>query len=175
MISKFDAFRLQWKHVLKTPLIWQAFTKRHETCASVSIGLLWLLSLGVGHSTLHGVVTAIKYAMQCISVSRYYFYGCLWCLSITRAKTIWQANHCAACVYRRKSLKYERSADRQSAETRTHQYTAYPTFILLSAINSSLCIIPVMCCRNVIHFFYSNTSVFTLIYMKMFNASEISD
>ena len=27
--------------------------------------------LGVGHSTLHGAVTAINYAIQCISVSRY--------------------------------------------------------------------------------------------------------
>ena len=68
-----------------------------------------------------------------------------------------------------KVAKYERSADRQSAETRTHrpdgsqaEITAYPTFIMLSAINSfimlsainsSLCIIPVMCCRNVIHFY----------------------
>ena len=43
--------------------------------------------------------------------------------------TISQANHCAACVYRRKTRKYERSADRQSAEI-----TAYPTFIMLSAI-----------------------------------------
>ena len=58
-----------------------------------------------------------------------------------------------------KSLKYERSADRQSAETRTDridgskaEITAYPIFIMLSAINSSLCIIPVMCSKNVIHF-----------------------
>ena len=64
----------------------------------------------------------------------------------TSYDTIWQANHYAACVYRRKSQKYERSADRQSAEI-----TAYPTFIMLSAMNSSLCIIPVMCCRNAIH------------------------
>ena len=71
-----------------------------------------------------------------------------------------KANHCATCVYRRKSLTYERSADRQSAETRTHridgsvtEITAYPTFIMLSAINYSLCIMPVMCCRNVIDFF----------------------
>ena len=27
--------------------------------------------LGVGRSTLHGIVTAINYAIQCISVSRY--------------------------------------------------------------------------------------------------------
>ena len=88
----------------------------------------------------------------------------------TRYDTVCQANHCAACVYRRKSLKYERSADRQSAEI-----TAYPTLIMLSAINSSLCINPVMCCRNVIHF-YSNTPVFTLKYTKvLFNAGEISD
>ena len=93
--------------------------------------------------------------------------------------TIWQANHCAAYVYRRKSIKYERSAECQSAETRTHridgseaEITAYPTFIMLSAINSSLCIISVMYCRNVIHF-YSNTSVFTLKYTKMlFNAKK---
>ena len=71
VISKFDAFRLQWKHVIKTPLIWQAFTKWHTIGASMSIGLPWLLGLGVGRSTLHGVVTAINYAIQCISVSRY--------------------------------------------------------------------------------------------------------
>ena len=55
----------------KTPLIWQAFTKWHATGLSVSIGLPWLLGLWVGRSTLHGVVTAINYAIQCISVSRY--------------------------------------------------------------------------------------------------------
>ena len=105
----------------------------------------------------------------------------------TSYDTIWQANHCAACAYRRKSLKYERSADRQSAETRTHridgyeaEITAYPTFIMLSAIYYSLCIIPIMCCRNVIHF-YSNTSVFTLtrkcernLILKMAAKTQIS-
>ena len=44
---------------------------------------------------------------------------------------------------------------------------------MLSAINSSLCIIPVIGCRNVIYF-YSNTSVLTLKYTKiLFNAREI--
>ena len=38
--------------------------------------------------------------------------------------------------------------DRQSTEI-----TTYPTFIILSAINSTSCIIPVRCCRNVIYFF----------------------
>ena len=60
--------------------------------------------------------------------------------------------------------------DRQSTEI-----TAYPTFILLSAINGVPCIIPVMCCRNV-GFFYGKTSVFTLKYAKMlFNAREVTD
>ena len=165
MISKFDAFRVQWKHVLKTPLIWQAFTKWHATGASVSSGLPWLLGLGMGRSTLHGSVTAINYAIQCISVSMYWLYGCLWCLSITRAK----ANHCAACVYRRKSLKYERSANRQSAEI-----TAYPTIIMLSTINPSLCIIPVMCCRNVIHFFTAILQYLPLNTRKFCLMREIS-
>ena len=49
---------------------------------------------------------------------------------------------------KKKNLIRERSADRQSTKI-----TAYPTFIMLSAINSSPCIIPVKCCRNVIHFF----------------------
>ena len=35
------------------------------------------LGLGVGRSTLHGFVTAINYAIQCISVSRYELYECL--------------------------------------------------------------------------------------------------
>ena len=46
-------------------------TKWHATGTSVSIGLLWLLGMGLGRSILHGVVTAISYAIQCISVSRY--------------------------------------------------------------------------------------------------------
>ena len=45
--------------------------KWHATGASVSIGLPWLLGLGMGRSTLHGVITAISYVVQCISVSRY--------------------------------------------------------------------------------------------------------
>ena len=52
--------------------------------------LPWLLGLGVGRCTLHRVVTAIKYAkyaIQCISVSWYYLYGCIWCLSIAWATT----------------------------------------------------------------------------------------
>ena len=45
-------------------------------CVHVDRSVL-AFGLGVRHSTLHCVVTAIIYAIQCISVSRYYFYGCL--------------------------------------------------------------------------------------------------
>ena len=45
--------------------------KMHATGASESSGLPWLLGLRVGRSPLHGVVTAINYAIQCIPVSSY--------------------------------------------------------------------------------------------------------
>ena len=38
---------------------------------------------------------------------------------------------------------------------------AYPTFIMLSEINSSPYIIHVMCCRNLIHFLRQNFSIYT--------------
>ena len=39
-------------------------------CARVDQSAL-AVGLGVGRSTLHGVITAINYAMQCICISRY--------------------------------------------------------------------------------------------------------
>ena len=122
-------------------------------CRSVCLGF-WAWGWGVVLSTASLLLSVMPY-----NVSR--FLG----ISFMDAYDVYQLHKlrhnltskslCAACVYRRKSLKYERSADRQSAEI-----TAYRTFIMLSAINSSLCIIPVMCCRNVIHFLQQYFSIY---------------
>ena len=72
---------------------------------------------------------------------------------------------------KKKNLIREWSADHQSAEI-----TAYPTFIMLSAINSFPCIIPVMCCRNVIHFFTAKLQYLHLNTRKCcFNVREITN
>ena len=138
-------------------------------CRSVCLGF-WVWRWGVLLSTALLLLSNMSY-----NVSQFLGIIFMDIYDVYQLHELWHsltANHCAACVYRQKSLKYERSADRQSAEIRTHQYTAYPIFIMLSAINSSLYIIPVMCCRN----FSQNTSVFTLKYTKMlFNVREISD
>ena len=44
---------------------------------------------------------------------------------------------------------------------------AYPTFIMLSAINSSLCIIPVISCKNVIHFLQKYFSIYPKVHKNV--------
>ena len=58
----------------------------------------------------------------------------------TSYDTILQANHIAACVYRRKSLIYEGSADRLSAETRAHRIDGSEAEITA--------ILPLSCCQR---------------------------
>ena len=74
VISKFVASRIQRKHVLETPFIWQMFTKWHATDASMSICPCLLRFLSTGSLLQSIIIMSSKHGCCCcLSLSSYVY------------------------------------------------------------------------------------------------------